>query len=388
MEFNVKKLTVGYNHKALIKDISFDLKSGEILCLIGPNGSGKSTILHSITKHLSKLSGNMELDGVNTEKMKNNEFARNISVVLTEKISPDLMTVYDVVSMGRYPYTNSFGKLSREDEKIIDECMIKTDVAQYKDRMFQRLSDGQRQRVLLARALCQKPRIIVLDEPTSYLDIRYKLELLDILKMVSRNDHVGVILSLHEVELATSISDKVLLIKDNSIMAYGAPEDVLDDSAINELYDLKPGKHNTLECVNPGCRVFVISGGGTGAECFRALEKRRIAFTTGIMQKYDKDYSLALELSEKVYTSQEFMPPDKETVDKALKDIEASKCVIDTGMKLGIYNKECETLINYALDRGVPVLSLRQGANEVFNKEERFESITSLVGRTIQILDI
>ena len=133
-----------------------------------------------------------------------------MSVMLTERIAPELMTCFDVVASGRYPYTNRFGQLTPHDREVTLESLARVRALDLKDRDFNRLSDGQRQRVLLARAICQQPRIMVLDEPTSYLDIRHKLELLDILIDMARGQGISVIMSLHEIDLAAKVSDRVL----------------------------------------------------------------------------------------------------------------------------------------------------------------------------------
>ena len=182
MYFETQKLSVGYHRRPLIEDIDIGIWQGGILCLIGPNGSGKSTILRSITRHLTKLGGVVAIGGRDLDGMSDKELARHVSVVLTDRIEPELMTCWEVVAAGRYPYTNHFGKLSREDQRIVEDSMARVNALELREQRFTELSDGQKQRVLLARALCQQPEVIVLDEPTSYLDIRHKIELLDILR--------------------------------------------------------------------------------------------------------------------------------------------------------------------------------------------------------------
>ena len=165
--FYTKGLTVGYHGVPLIKDIELSVKKGEILTLIGPNGAGKTTILKNIIRQLKPLGGVAVLDGSNIEELSGRE-----------RVRPEMMNCRDVVSTGRYPYTGKFGVLSEEDWKIVDESMRLVHIEELAERDFTKTSDGQKQRVMLARALCQEPDIIVLDEPTSFLDIRYKLEFL------------------------------------------------------------------------------------------------------------------------------------------------------------------------------------------------------------------
>ena len=165
MYFETQKLSVGYHRRPLIEDIDIGIWQGGILCLIGPNGSGKSTILRSITRHLTKLGGVVAIGGRDLDGMSDKELARHVSVVLTDRIEPELMTCWEVVAAGRYPYTNHFGKLSREDQRIVEDSMARVNALELREQRFTELSDGQKQRVLLARALCQQPEVIVLDEP-------------------------------------------------------------------------------------------------------------------------------------------------------------------------------------------------------------------------------
>ena len=200
--FHLDQLTVGYNGKPLIDQIQVGIHKGEIVTLIGPNGSGKSTILKSITRQLKILGGKVLYEENDLHKLSYKELSTRMAVVLTERMRPELMTCHDIVATGRYPYTGRLGILSREDENKVDEAMRIVHAEELGSRDFNAISDGQRQRVLLARAICQEPEIIVLDEPTSFLDIRHKLELLSILRSMAKEKGITVIMSLHEIDLA------------------------------------------------------------------------------------------------------------------------------------------------------------------------------------------
>ena len=208
--FHLDHLTVGYDKKPLIKDICIGIEKGEIVTLIGPNGSGKSTILKSITRQLKLVGGNVEFDGKNLHELSFRELSTKMAVVLTERMKPELMTCHDIVATGRYPYTGRLGMLTREDEEKVEEAMRAVHAEELGGRDFNAISDGQRQRVLLARAICQEPEVIILDEPTSFLDIRHKLELLAILRRMAQEKGITVIMSLHEIDLAQKISDKII----------------------------------------------------------------------------------------------------------------------------------------------------------------------------------
>lgn len=248
-----EKLSVGYDGKPLIRDVCLQVQRGKIVTLIGPNGSGKSTILKTIVGQLSKVSGTVLLEGAPMERCGQKEIAKRMAILMTERIHPELMTCYDVVSTGRYPYTGALGLLGKEDKRIVEESLELVHGRDMADRPFDAISDGQRQRILLARALCQTPEIIVLDEPTSYLDIRYKLELLTILKTMVREKNLAVLMSLHELDLAQRVSDTVVCVSGDRIDRMGAPEEIFSNDYIARLYHMEPGKYDpcfdTLEYV-------------------------------------------------------------------------------------------------------------------------------------------
>ncbi len=236
--FKTEQMTVGYDGVPLINNIEMQVRKGEILTLIGPNGAGKSTILKSISSQLKLISGTVYLDQESLTQMPDNERAKQMAVLLTDRVRPELMTCEDVVSMGRYPYTGALGLLTDSDREIVSSIMEQTNTTEFKDRDFLNTSDGQRQRVLLARALCQEPDILVLDEPTSFLDIRYKLEFMAVLKKLSQEQHLAVVLSLHELDLAERISDQVMCVKGEYIDRIGPPEEIFTEEYIQELFHL------------------------------------------------------------------------------------------------------------------------------------------------------
>ena len=259
IHLQLSRLAVGYKGKALISGIEIGLQKGEIVTLAGPNGSGKSTILKTITRQLTPVGGEVllaesrEETSIHTEKKDRHtaelkkleqyapdELAKQMAVMLTGRLRTELMTCRDVTAMGRYPYTGRLGILSEADERKVDEALHMVHALELADRPFDAVSDGERQRILLARAICQEPEIIVLDEPTSYLDIRHKLELLDILYKMSREQGITVVMSLHEIDLAMKISDRIICVKGEEIFACGKPAQVLDDETVRQLYDLDP----------------------------------------------------------------------------------------------------------------------------------------------------
>lgn len=234
-------LTFSYDgNREVLSDISFHLKAGETVGLIGANGAGKSTLLKTAAGQLPAVSGTVCIDGREIGAISVKERAKKLALLMTERISPELMTCEDVVELGRYPYTGQLGVLSDNDREKIAEAMEITNSKELSDSLFSRVSDGQRQRVMLARAICQEPEILILDEPASYLDIRYKIELLSILKRLASEKNITVIMSLHELDMARKISDRVVCVKDGKVHQIGTPNEIFGGDCIAELYGIDP----------------------------------------------------------------------------------------------------------------------------------------------------
>lgn len=352
--FKMDHLSVGYNKKALIHDICIGIKKGEIVTLIGPNGSGKSTILKSITRQLQIIGGKVYFDDQNLTSFSFRDLSTRMAVVLTERMKPELMTCHDIVATGRYPYTGRLGLLTREDEEKVEEAMRAVHAQELGGRDFNNISDGQRQRVLLARAICQEPDVIILDEPTSFLDIKHKLDLLSILRDMAKMKHITVIMSLHEIDLAQKISDKIICVKGETISHYGSPEKVFTEEIIRELYGINNGFFDPLfgsiELPAPKGEpeVFVISSGGSGIPVYRKLQKEHIPFAAGILYENDIDYQLARLLAAEVITEAPFEEIKEETLQKAFETMEKCKCVINAGVQIGVCNQEIQRLIEKA----------------------------------------
>lgn len=360
--FKTEKLTVGYDGKPLISDIDIGIEKGEILTLIGPNGSGKSTILKSITRHLESISGVVSIDGADMRRMSGRDVATRLSVVLTERINPELMSCGDIVATGRYPYTSHFGLLTAKDREIVRDSLEKVHATELYDRDFREISDGQRQRVMLARAICQEPEIIVLDEPTSFLDIRHKIELLNILSEMAKERGITVIMSLHEIDLAYKISDKIICVAGDKISDFGTPDEIFTEERIARLYGIENGSYDTLfgsvELQRPAGdpRVFVIGGAGSGIPFYRMLQRCGIPFAAGILYENDVDFRVARALAASVVSARAFEPVDAETQARAAGLLDQAAYAVDCGFPRGAYNRCNEALLSRAEAQGKPIL--------------------------------
>ena len=289
------------------------------------------------------------------------ELAKKMSIVFTERITPELMTVADVVAMGRYPYTGGLGILTPKDEAVVAQCMEQIRISPLKERNFMSLSDGQKQRVLLAKALCQEPEILILDEPTSYLDVKYKLEFLSMLQEMTRKKKIGVLMSLHELDLAERVSDKIVCVKGENIEHYGTPEEVFTDGFVDQLYEITDGtfqeKSGCVELKKCGGipEVFVIAGNGTGSFLFRQLQRNGIPFAVGILGKNDIDYPAAEALAVQVIAAEAYQDFERQHYEAAKQVMCACRKVICCQTVFGSQNVLNRQLFQEAEDCGMEI---------------------------------
>ena len=241
-----RELAIGYGKTPLLSDICLGVQPGQILTLIGPNGAGKSTLLKTLAGQLAPMGGAVLLEGSNLADYTGTQRAQKLALMAPHSRRMELTTCFDFVSAGRYPYTGRLGILSAEDRQQVHRALELVGAAQLADRDFNRISDGQRQRILLARALCQQPEVILLDEPTSFLDIKGKIELLTILKELAHTGQLAVILSLHELELAEKIADTVVCVSPAGVSGVLTPEQAFQPENIRTLYGLTEQQYTAL----------------------------------------------------------------------------------------------------------------------------------------------
>ncbi len=336
---STRNLSVGYEKKEVVKDINLDIFKGEFVSLLGPNGAGKTTLLRTLSRHLPGIKGKVVLKGENIKKIKAHNLAKIMSVVLTQRVVPPLFKVYEFVAMGRYPYTKWTGSLTREDDRVIIQCLGLVHAEDLMFRDISTLSDGERQKILIARALAQDPDIILLDEPTMHLDLKHRMEVMSILHGLCREKGISVIASLHDLEVAAKVSDRVVLIKNDRILAFGTPEDILQKDTVSDLYDFSNAIFNrrlgNIEIrTTPGrSRVFVIGGMGSASVLFRLLCKKGYKIFTGILFKNDIDYFVAKALEIQCFARDITSKNNDEQFTLACRAMEESDFIIDAGFK-------------------------------------------------------
>ena len=210
-------LTVGYGTNAILSDINQVLKAGQLVCLLGANGVGKSTILRTLAGFQPPLWGEVLIDGRNLSSLTLAERSKAVSVVLTERVEVPYMKVVDLVGMGRSPYTGFFGKLSEEDKDIVSDAIEMVGISSLAERTIDTLSDGERQKALLAKALAQQTPIILLDEPTAFLDFHAKVSTLRLMLRLAHETNKTIFLSTHDVEMAIQLSDELWIVQEKNI---------------------------------------------------------------------------------------------------------------------------------------------------------------------------
>lgn len=242
---HIENLSTGYVGKKKTKvvavDISADIYGGELTCLLGANGVGKSTLLRTLSAFQPKLAGKIFINGKEIDNYSDKELARAVSVVLTERCDLQNLSAEELVGLGRTPYTGFFGNLSEEDKRIVRQSMELVGVAHLADRMVHKLSDGQRQKVMIAKALAQDTSIIYLDEPTAFLDYPSKVDMLLLLHRLSRETGKTIFLSTHDLELAVQVADKLWLMDKDKGVRIGTPEALSADGSISNIF-----KHDNL----------------------------------------------------------------------------------------------------------------------------------------------
>lgn len=215
----LQHLTVGYGKKAILSDINQTIESGQLVCLLGANGVGKSTILRTIAGFQAPLCGTILLNEQDMSSFSTAQRSKAISVVLTERIEVPCMNVVDLIGMGRSPYTGFFGILTKEDKNIVNEAIDMVGISHLATRTFDTLSDGERQKVLLAKALAQQTPVILLDEPTAFLDFHAKVSTLRLLLRLAHETNKTILLSTHDVEMAIQLSDALWIVQNGEIKA-------------------------------------------------------------------------------------------------------------------------------------------------------------------------
>ncbi len=230
---SANQLCIGYKQRKLLDNIHIELQKGEVVCLIGKNGCGKSTLIRTLCGLQPSLSGSICINNQSIYQLNHHQKAKLISVVLTDKVQADSLTVFEIVSLGRYPYTNWMGSITDEDKNSISDAISLVHLEHKTHELYAKLSDGEKQRVMIAKALTQDTPVIFLDEPTAHLDLPNRMEIMALLQKLAKNTEKAILLSTHELDLALQTADRLWLMDEQRIFV-GTPEDLVLNGIVEQ----------------------------------------------------------------------------------------------------------------------------------------------------------
>jgi len=371
----VDGVTFGYERQPLLYDVHVQVRKGEMVGLLGPNGSGKTTLLRLVSGVLQPQQGRILLDGRELQDWGRRGVAQRIAVVPQELHVPFAYTVEQLVNLGRTPFVNLLGSNSRQEAIVVQDAMQAADVTPLANRIFNELSGGERQRVIVAMALAQQPKLLLLDEPTSHLDIKYQIDILELVQRLNRERGVTVIAAMHDLNLAARYFPRLLLFQ-RGVVADAGPAEVLEPHLLKRVYGidvqvgiLRGAQH--LSVLPPDSdsiddereregqpQVLVMAGGGSGELLMRALADVNIPFIAGALNIGDSDHTLALRLASAVITEQPYAPISPATLEQVRTSLLRMKLLLFCPMPIGPGNLSLLQEALLATHRGIKVLIL------------------------------
>lgn len=358
----------------MLKEVTLEVRDGEFMGLMGPNGSGKTTLLRCLTNYLPSANRAILVDMKPLHILSPREIARMFAVVPQTSATDFPFSAYDVVMMGRIPHMSSrISFETSEDADIVRQAMERTNTWRFAERPFSALSGGERQRVIIARAIAQKPKVLLLDEPTVYLDISGQLEIMDLVKKLNREDGITVIAVLHEINLAARYCDRIALMNDGMLEAVGPPAEVLTPETVKSVYGVdvvvRRDPYTSAVYIMPksaakpahrhGTRVHVLCGGGTGGPLMKALHDRGFSVSVGVVNVLDSDYENAIDLHLPVVAEVPFSQISTESHAENLRLIHECSIVVLSPFPVGPGNFKNLEAAKQALDSGKKVLVVK-----------------------------
>lgn len=354
VKISIDNLRAGYGGVEILKGISIDIGASEFVGVVGPNGSGKTTLLRSISRALPPVSGSILLDGCDVYSIPAREFAQRVAVVPQDTLVAFDFSVLEVTLMGRSPRLGRFAVEGVKDTAVAIEALTQTGTVHLKDRSIMALSGGERQRVMVARALAQEPDIILLDEPTSHLDISFQFEIMDLLKRLNNDNGLTVLAVLHDLNLAAQYCDRLVMIGQGQIRADGSPDEVITADKIRRVYGAEvwvrkhPATHRpyVIAGVKPGMQsindgfdhppvIHVIGGGGTAAPILAKLKRRGYQVSCGALSVGDADQEVAEALDIPYISHSIFAPISPESHRQHLEMLAAADVIVLTDVPVG-----------------------------------------------------
>lgn len=399
----IKDLEFGYNENLVIKGVSFNIEKGKFISIIGPNGSGKSTLLKTINHLYNPTKGSILVDGININDMKKRDLAKKIALVPQDTVVDYDFTVEEIVLMGRHPYKSRFQKEDEGDYTVINESLEMTNTLKLKKRLITEISGGERQRVIIAKALAQKPSIILLDEPTSHLDINHQMDILNLLKRLNKEHGTTIILVIHDINLAARYSDEIILIDKGKISDMGKPEDIITSDNIENIYNLKvaieknkytdttyitPIEIRNLENIESKINIHIISGGGSGQEVVNKLYMEGYSLSLGVLNVGDTDWSHGKSLMLPIVEEIPFTKIGEEAYLENIHQIKKSDIIVITNMPIGYGNMKNLQAAYEGLKIGKPVYYINGDKENIdYTNGEARDLINKMQSKGLVIVD-
>jgi len=386
LELEIESLYFEYDERMVLSDISFSISKGDFVSIIGPNGSGKSTLLKNLASILKPIKGNIKLEGKKIDEYRAKELARKMALVPQDTNVTYDFSVFDIVLMGRNPYLNRLEKEKQIDFQIVKDSLKLTNTLHLRDRNINEISGGERQRVIIARALAQEPEIILLDEPTSHLDINHQIEILSLLKKLNKEKKMMILLVIHDINLAARFSNKMILLNEGRVLSIGEPEAVITNQNMERAYNvnmlISHNPHTNSPYIIPLVpdenqisskvrrKLHIICGGGSGIDVISRLDMMGHEISIGVINIGDSDWELGKKLSLNLIEEMPFNEIKEETFRKNIEAIKNADLVILTSVPYGNGNIKNLMAALKALELGKPVYLIDNYNKRTFDYTE------------------
>lgn len=360
-----------YGTKRALENVTFTVEEGEFFGVIGPNGSGKTTLLRCISGIFKPQSGVVRFNGSNLQNLGKREIAKNIAMVPQSSTINFAFTALEIVMMGRNPHVSRFRMEGQRDYKVAEKAMMLTNTEYLASRLVNTLSGGEQQRVIIARALAQEPKLMLLDEPTVHLDISHQLGIMELIRKLNKNNGITIIAVFHDLNLAAQYCDRLMLMDDGKIASIGNTHQVLTPENIRKAYHVNvlvkehpltsslyviPFSSTVQKPMTDKVNVHIICGGGSGAPLMKMLYDRGYDLTAGVLNVLDSDYEVAASLSIPTVEEAPFSQITRESHKRNLKFILNSNVIIVANAVFGKGNLKNLEAAKTAADHNIPII--------------------------------
>lgn len=376
----------------VFRDLSFTIREGSVTGVIGPNGSGKTSLLRAATGLLDEVTGQVRVFGNDVLSLPARRRASLVGVVPQDTHTPMAYTVEEIVSMGRTHAMSRWRSPTTADHLIVEKAMAYTDVIDMRDRPFPELSGGERQRTVIAMVLAQQPRLILMDEATSRLDINHRLEIMQLIERLNRDKGVTVLMISHDLNLAAEFSERLLLLDRGQLVADGSPAEVLTEANLRQVYRcnatvqanpltgsvmITPSPRLAAARSGKGVRVHVVVGGGCGEEVIRRLVLCDYTVTVGVVNRGDSDAAVATALECEAAFEQPFSPVGSEAQAECKRLCDAARAIVIPGVPFGPGNVANLEVALAALQAGTAVLMMAEIEARDYTPDRRATAIAA-----------